>query len=954
MVQENKIKLFKRALKKYFEDKQLITSNIQRFAYGTDASFYRLVPQLVVQVASKSQLINMIKQADKHHVALTFRAAGTSLSGQAITDSVLVVLSNAWNRLSISANGNEISLQPGVIGAQANKALLPYARKIGPDPASINSCKIGGIAANNASGMCCGIKHNSYHTLANIKLIFVDGSILNTADKQSRKAYLDNHPQQIQQLQLLAEQIKQTPDLLKRIQHKYRLKNTTGYGINALIDFDDPIDIISHLMIGSEGTLAFIANITYKTITIKKHKATGLYLFDDINITCQLVAELANQQVDAVEILDARALNSVATSLSKLLDFKQAKDNYAGLLIEFSSNSVAELTQKQQAIEDKIHFFKDHLLPSKIFSQKDDEINQLWKIRKGMFPAVGANRNSGTTVVIEDIALPVAKLAEGVAQLHQLFTQFGYDEAIIFGHALAGNLHFVFTQSFDSEDEISRYHQFMAAVSKMVAVDYQGSLKAEHGTGRNMAPFVELEWGTDLYLIMKQIKQIFDPQGIFNPGVIINEDNNCHIKNLKIMPQAHEQIDKCIECGFCESVCPSTNFTLTPRQRIAVWRRISQLKRLSKSKKFSVMQRNELKQLQKDYQYFGIDSCAATGLCGQECPVGIDTGEFIKALRSENINQNKSVEKIALQLANKFAVVTTIAKFALNGSAAMNKILGANITYKTFAAMNRLTHNYIPKWYPAWPKGAVKSKIKATHFTPNHFTDKVVYIPSCANRIFAADNQAADQRSLPEVMQSLLYKAKVEVIIPIGVNNLCCGMPWASKGFNTIAAQKRQEFISLITQASAQGKWPVITDASPCALSINGAENPNMEIYEASEYIAKFILNKLTINKSNDTFMLHKTCSSKKMDNGIYLEQIAHACSDNVIIPDNVNCCGFAGDKGFYLPELNANALQALPKQIPSQCTQGLSNSRTCEIGLSEYSKISYQSFLYLLDQTSS
>jgi len=955
------ITLFAKSLADFVIQENIISRYIQRFSYGTDASFYRLIPKLVVRIDDQKQLIKLVLCAKQYQLPLTFRAAGTSLSGQAITDSVLVILSNKWQHSEVLENGEKIRLQVGIVGAQANKVLLPYSRKIGPDPASINSCKIGGIAANNASGMCCGIKHNSYHTLEAISLVFADGSVLNTADEGSKQAYLVSHRLQIEQLQILAKKIKQSPDLLQRVQHKYRLKNTTGYGINALIDFDDPIEIISHLMIGSEGTLAFISDITYKTIEIKKYKSAGLYLFDDISVACQLVTQLAKESLDAVEILDARALNSVCHVLKTLLPFNHAEKRTAALLIEFSANDPQDLAKLKERIETHISLLTQHLLPSITFTINNKLIAKLWDIRKGMFPAVGANRRAGTTVVIEDIALPLDKLSSGVEQLHQLFNQFGYDEAIIFGHALAGNLHFVFTQSFENEAEIKRYHDFMAAVSQMVAIDYQGSLKAEHGTGRNMAPFVELEWGTDLYQIMQQIKSIFDPSGLFNPGVIINDNKNSHVENLKAMPVADNLIDQCIECGFCESVCPSTNLTLTPRQRIAVWRRINELQALTKNsnevnKQEQHSQKVELAELIQDYQYFGIDSCAATGLCGQKCPVDINTGDFIKALRSKNMINNTGSKKVAQVLANHFFNAITLARIGLSSIALLNKVVGKKVIYTSFNSMNRLTHNKIPKWYSAWPSGA-KDNVKTQISKNNFFVDKVVYIPSCANRIFAADNTAEDQRPLPEVMLSILTKAKISIIIPEGIKNTCCGMPWLSKGLNDIAEQKRQTFIELMNNASEHGKWPIITDASPCALTINSAascgEYNNVKIYEVSEYIAKFVLNKLTITKSLDTFMLHKTCSSIKMDQGIYLTQIAKACSDNVIIPDNVHCCGFAGDKGFYFPELNKNALAALPAQIPELCHRGLSNSRTCEIGLSEQSKISYQSFLYLLDEVS-
>ncbi|MGL1956253.1 MAG: FAD-binding oxidoreductase [Colwellia sp.] len=936
----------------------IISRYIQRFAYGGDASFYRLVPRIVLRIDNESQLISVLCLATTYQLPVTFRAAGTSLSGQAITDSILIILSPKWNKMNIHHKGEKISLQPGIIGAQANQALAKYSRKIGPDPASINSCKIGGIAANNASGMCCGVKDNSYHTLFSMQLIFADGFTLNTADLVSRSQFKKHHVKFINELMAIVVDVKKSPALVDKIKHKYRLKNTTGYGINALIDYQEPIDIISHLMIGSEGTLGFISEITYNTVEILPHKATGLYIFEDMQTACYLVEKLANETVDAVEIMDGRALNSVRKQLAQLVDLpKILSEQHTALLIEFSADSTENLVQLESNLTQHINCFAKKLLTKQNFTANSILIEKLWKIRKGMFPAVGAVRETGTTVIIEDVALPLNLLAQGVEQLHQLFIKFGYRDAIIFGHALAGNLHFVFTQAFDQNTDVNRYHDFMAEVTKMVAIEYQGSLKAEHGTGRNMAPFVEMEWGNDLYKIMQRLKKLFDPQNILNPGVIINNDKNAHIKHLKIMAPTEKLIDKCIECGFCESVCPSLNFTLTPRQRIAVWRQIALLNHKKEQHRLDKSEQQQLIELEKDYQYFGVDSCAATGLCGQQCPVAIDTGNFILGLR-----QQQATDGITSKLVAKhFSSVTEVAKVALNMVSLLNKIVGNKVLYKAFSLLNKVSGNLVPKWYEAWPKGAkqyklpsIKSLKPVKDLNECKAIQKVVYIPSCSNRIFAADSNSIDQRPLPQVIHSLLNKANIDVIIPSESKQLCCGMPWFSKGLNDTANEKRQAFIHIINKYSEQGKWPVVTDASPCASTIISADKNTSKaavIYEATQFIAQHVLNKLTINKSDETFMLHTTCSSKKMDEGFYLKKIAHACSRDIIIPKDIYCCGFAGDKGFYLPQLTKSALAPLKNQIPKGCTRGLSNSRTCEVGLSEQSQISYQSVLYLLDQ---
>jgi len=967
-LQEQSFNRFLMAVEEFLPTANIMTRFLLRFAYGTDASFYRLVPKVVLRIENEKELRQVITLANTNAIAVTFRAAGTSLSGQAITDSVLIILSRHWQGIDVFSQGEKICLQPGVIGAHANQALVAYGRKIGPDPASINSCKIGGIAANNASGMCCGVKDNSYHTLADIKLVFADGSQLDTALASSRAAFKVSHNHLLNEIVKLSNELKSQPALANKIKHKYRLKNTTGYGINALIDFDDPIDMISHLMIGSEGSLAFIADITYNTVKVMENQMTGLFVFSDIAIACELVHLLSNEDVLAIELMDSRALHSVSSQLTKMLPFEEIGSQSAGLLIEFGAETLAQLNRLQERISAHINTFSEHLQCSNPFTSNKDVISSLWKIRKGMFPAVGAKRKVGTTVIIEDIALPLARLAEGVEDLHQLFDKFNYNEAIIFGHALAGNLHFVFTQAFDTPTEVKRYSDFMSAVTQMVAVEYQGSLKAEHGTGRNMAAFVELEWGRDIYQVMGKLKRLFDPKNILNPGVIINNDVNAHISHLKTMVPADEQIDKCIECGFCESVCPSKELTLTARQRISVWRRICELSLQEKQSGLTIEQQEQYQSLLKDYQYYGIDSCAATGLCGQECPVGIDTGQFIKSLRTKNNLNKKVASKIAITVANTmashFSPVTSVAKIGLQSVSLLAGVVGDKATTKSFKLLNQVSQNIIPKWYPAWPKAA-------KNYTSNGevFANKVIYIPSCANRVFAADHSCKDQRSIIEVMQSILTKAKIEMVIPKDINTFCCGMPWASKGFQDTADQQRLAFIDLVNNVSEQGKWPVVTDASPCALMLQSndsqADNsqaddnalvkqlPVTKIYEASEFIAKHVVDKLHIVKSSQTFLLHKTCSSIKMDEGKYLTEVVSQCSDNIVVPQHISCCGFAGDKGFSLPQLNESALQSLASQVPVGCERGVSNSRTCEVGLSQHSGIGYQSFLYLLDEVS-
>lgn len=919
---------------------RIFTEEAQLLAYGTDASFYRLMPKMVVRLKNLDEVIFTIQACAKFNIPCTFRAAGTSLSGQAVSDSVLIMLTDDWRGHSIHDDGHKITLQPGVIGADANKYLASFGRKIGPDPASINTCKIGGIAANNASGMCCGTAQNSYRTVDSMKLVFADGSLLDTSDDASIAAFKSKQSTLISGIKNLCSDVKNNSELTQRIRHKYRLKNTTGYSINALVDYSDPIDVIKHLMIGSEGTLGFIAEITYNTVIEHPHKASALIVFKDIEEASQAVTALAKDPVSAVEMMDGRAMRSVANEPG-MPDFIKRLDLEAGtLLIESRAGDQATLEQQCATIMQTTAQFD--VIESIAFTSDAKTVATLWGIRKGMFPAVGAVREVGTSVIIEDVAFPVENLAAGLRDLQQLFDRFHYDEAIIFGHALEGNLHFVFTQSFDLPAEIKRYGDFMDAVAELVAVKYQGSLKAEHGTGRNMAPYVELEWGKDGYALMQQIKALFDPRGVLNPGVIINDDPHSHLKNLKPMPKADDLIDRCIECGFCEPVCPSRTLSLSPRQRIVLYRELQRREAAGETA--------NLEAFRKVFEYQGVDTCAATGLCAERCPVGINTGDLVKKLRSAKYQKYNS---IARWTADHFSATTKMVNIGLKVNALAQKTLGDKAVGKVTNGLRKLSGGKTPMWIPEMP---TSNRHRPKNTPANDQTGenkKVVYLPSCASRTMGQQADNTDHRPLTEVTTSLLTKAGFEIIIPDSLSDQCCGMPYDSKGMTAIAKQKSQQLEDALWQASEQGKWPVLMDTSPCAKhSIEQFTQP-MEILEPTAFVLNYLLEHLTLSPLKETVLLHITCSSRRMGLTNSMLKLAKACASEVIVPEHIQCCGWAGDKGFTTPELNAAALQTLKEQVPDNCSRGFSNSRTCEIGLSHHSGVPYQSILYLVDEVS-
>ena len=928
-------------LRRFLPSERLINDPLRLLAYGTDASFYRLIPKLVVKLETENEVIHLLEALAPHRIPVTFRAAGTSLSGQSVTDSVLGLLAWGWKDCRIEDEGRTIVLQPGVIGGHANRMLAAHGRKIGPDPASIHSAMIGGIAANNASGMCCGTDQNSYRTLKSMRVVLADGSLLDTGSTESRDAFAESRPDLLEGVKGLSEQVRGNPELSELIHRKYKIKNTTGYSLNALLDFEDPFEILEHLMIGSEGTLGFIAEITYHTVPEPAFKSTAFLLFPDLVEACATVAALRGKGVQAVELIDRTGLRSVENQSGAPETIRNLGDDACALLVECAAETKKERSLKQAAVEKVLADCS--LLEPADFRTDPKESEALWKLRKGLFPSVGSVRETGSTVVIEDVAVQIESLAELAGSLQQLFRKHGYEKAVIFGHALEGNLHFVFTPDFNLPEEVKRYESFMDEVCELVAGKLAGSLKAEHGTGRNMAPFVEKEWGREAYALMKEIKQLFDPEELLNPGVILNDNPRVHLENLKPLPEADPIIDKCIECGFCEVHCPSRDLSLSPRQRITAWRELKQLERDGNDGERAT-------EMAKAYSYAGIETCATDGLCATSCPVGIDTGKLIKKLRHNR--QSAWSKKQADWIADNLAGVSRAARVGLALADLSGSLLGRKNIAMLAHAAHRISGGRIPSWNAHLPGAA--TGLPSLPDLPQVLPEgqEVIYLPSCLCRTLGPSADKRD-RSVPQTVLAVLQKSGCSVAYPPLPERLCCGMAFDSKGFKETGKRKLKELEEALEKATRSGEVPVLCDTSPCAHRMITELPAHLHVYDPVGFIYHFLLERLDLQPLEETVLLHPVCSVKKLGLETQMLEIGRRCSKKAVIPDDSGCCGFAGDRGITFPELNASALKGLREKVPEDCRKGYSSSRMCEVGLSHHSGITYQSIFSLLEAAS-
>ena len=912
-------------IKTFVDKDRIYTDDLRCLTWGTDAGFYRMIPKIVIRSKNEEEVSRLLQVATRLKLPVTFRAAGTSLSGQAISDSILIVAGKHWEDYEISPDASTVKLQPGIIGAQVNEYLKPYNRMFAPDPASKKSAMVGGIVINNASGMNCGTHANSDKILNSVRIVFADGTVLDTGDDRSRAVFARLKPQFIDGIMKLRDEICADEELVKRIKYKYSIKNVTGLNLLPFVTYRDPYEIIAHSMVGSEGTLAFLSEITVNTSHLYPCSASAMLYFSDLKEACKAVVAMKKGPVFGAELLDKKSLSAVNDPTGEGL---------TAVLTETKADTPEEL---QKNINEILEILKPFdLYKPAYFTDKPEEYSEYWKIRSGIFPSVGATRPLGSTVLIEDVAFHIEDLPEATVELQALLQENGYNDACIYGHALEGNYHFIISQSFDSQAEIDRYKNLMLAVERLVVDRYDGSLKAEHGTGRNMAPFVKKEWGEKAWSYMKKVKDLFDPNNILNPGVIFNDDPECYIKGLKPLPLTNRHVDKCIECGFCEVNCVTCGYSLSARQRIVAQREITRLRSTGEDPA-------RLARLEKQFKELGNNTCAGDGLCSTSCPMGNNTGEMIHDLRQAALPQGSMGYKIGDFAAKNLKLITGVLRPALSVANVAGKVLGNG----GVKALGGMLHKVgMPLWTPELPGAfySPKEEVKPAD-------KKVVYFPSCINQTMGVSREPGKKIApLVDVMIKLCNKAGYEVIFPEGMKNLCCGMIWESKGMPDIANRKTAELEAALLKASENGKYPVLCDQSPCLHRMRD-HIKSMHLYEPAEFIHDFLAPELVFEPTDEPVAIHVTCSSRRMGLAGKIVGLASKCSRNVVVPTEIGCCGFAGDKGFMLPDMNKYALRKLRPQIEKAGVKaGYSNSRTCEIGLSTNSGVPYKSIAYLVD----
>jgi D-lactate dehydrogenase len=921
---------------------QVKTRAIDLHANAHDASHFLLVPQAVVTAGSASEVGALLKASAAQGVPVTFRSGGTSLSGQAVTDGVLVDVRRNFRDIDVLDDGGRVRVQPGVTVRALNARLARYGRKFGPDPASEAACTIGGVVANNSSGMNCGTVNNTYRTLESLTVVLPSGKVIDTGAPDADQKLRALEPELYEGLARLAERVRKNPDSVARIRQQFAMKNTMGYSLNSLLDFNNPVDIMAHLIIGSEGTLGFVAEAVFRTIPRLQHAAAGLLVFPDLEAANEALLSLVETGAATIELMDALSLK-VGQTLKGTPAVVQdlAVRDHAALLVEFSASSAGELEELQRNGEAVLPGLG--LSAPAQFTGDSRERGQLWQLRKGLYASVAGARPQGTTALLEDIVVPVPVLGRTCRELIRLFDRYSYSNSVIFGHAKDGNVHFMLTDGFATAGELDRYSAFTEDMVDLVLAE-GGSLKAEHGTGRVMAPYVRRQYGDELYDVMRTIKRLFDPAAMLNPGVLMDEDPLAHLRHIKTAPPVAEEVDRCVSCGYCEPVCPSKDLTLTPRQRIVTLRAIESA-RLAGDLAL-------VKELEKDYDYESVDTCAVDGMCQTACPVDINTGSLVKRLR--NADAGPLANGVWNAAAKHWEGVTRGASLALT---VVNKLPAAVITPPNKVARAALGENTVPLYSAELPGGGSVRKRPA----PVGEVD-AVYFPACVGTMFgpASAGPDAEGYGVQYSFEQLCARAGLTLLVPEGIDGLCCGTPWSSKGMAAGQTTMREKTLAALRKATQDGDLPIVCDASSCTEGLRQTVESDvpkagqraLRIMDAVDFAAEQILPRLPDHDKVESLALHPTCSSTRMGINDALGAVAGAVADRVEIPENWGCCAFAGDRGMLHPELTASANAKQAAEVTDMgAAAHASCNRTCEMGMTRATGAQYRHVLELLEQ---
>ena len=588
----------------------------------------------------------------------------------------------------------------------------------GPDPASTDIACVGGVIANNSGGMRCGVHADSYRTLRSLTFVLANGAVIDTAEADAEERFAAGGARaRARASPSCARRCAPTRSCASGSNASSRSRTRPA---TACARSSTPTRRSRSSGGCSSARRARSASSPRRSSRRSRSDATpppacGCSRTSTPPSTrCPSSSPRARR---ATELMVAPTLIAAAWNMPGTPErWKELEPHNAALLVELRGESPEELEGPERAAAALLSARSP--LDATAFTREREHTEMLWRVREGMQGLLAAIRAPGVTMIVEDVCVPPARVGEAAKDLQRLLGAHGFLPGVA-GHASAGQ------PALPADAQLRRAGRpgpLRGLHARPRRADRRGVRRLVEGRARHRAstwrPYVEREWGAKATEMMWRVKQLADPDGILAPGVVLTRDEGAHLRNLKSAPVIEAVATQCIECGFCEPVCPSRDLTTTPRQRIALRREMArQRARLARP----------ARRCSSEYEYDAIQTCAADGTCSLACPVGIDTGALVKqlarapALRARRAHRARARTPLRRRGARG-------ARRAAGGARAAKASRRAAWPRCARAATS---DELVPDWPQAMPAPAA-ARLPATSRTGA----AAVYFPACVNRIF--------------------------------------------------------------------------------------------------------------------------------------------------------------------------------------------------------------------------
>jgi FAD/FMN-containing dehydrogenase/Fe-S oxidoreductase len=865
-----------------------------RVAFSSDASIYSIRPECVIAPKDEGDVIAVVQYAHRNHIPIAPRGAGSGLAGESLCTGIVLDFRRYMNHIvSIDHNGSTAICQPGVVLDKLNEALAKYKKKIGPDPSSANRAVIGGVVANNATGA----HFLQYGYIANyvrkVRAVLYDGSIA--------ELYNDMSPDEIQNptLQNIARQcvalLADKQDLIAASQPKTR-RNRCGYTIQNICR-DGRIDL-ARLMTSSEGTLAVFTEIELASVDVPAVAGLLQLEFASFEAMAKAVPVIVSTGASACELMDQRLMTMARKAFVQYRDVLP-ENCVATLLVEQVGSTLKQVQEKlARTIDAAGHFSCGRMEVLDAPRQA-----KLWKSRKDAVPLLNRDKGEKHPVsFIEDAAVEPSLLDKYIAGMENICKKYDISMAF-FGHAGDGELHIRPYLDLNNPDDIKRLRN-IAEETFELAWSLGGTISGEHADGLVRSPFIERQYGKEYYRLLCKIKNIFDPDGILNPGKIINSDLDVMLKNFRGIKLAagenfqtelqfadqhyRYEIEQCNGCGACLAVgagrmCP-------------VFRAMDQ--EVSSPRGKANLLRNWLGGNLNKFDGYDIESfrkilslCVNCKMCSIECPAGVDTSKLIIEARAKLAKYSGfSVTEFALSN-NRWMSI-----FASTFAPLSNWIMQLGLTRRLLEKTMGFDRGRI---FPAFERGSFIKKANRYLRMAGPVTnpiDKAVY--------FADSYARYNDHSLGMTTIKVLRQVGIEVVVP---EQRPAPMPAYVYG-NLAQVRKDMEYNLRMLLPYVQQGYKIICsepsaamflkDELPLLINSDSARAVSAATLELMEYLNQFEIINLKSHIPAGRYFYHAPCHMKSFHGAKFTPDL-FAKLDVQVQDLNGGCCGLAGTTGM-------------------------------------------------------